>query len=328
MPIKYSVILFTYNPHKGFIKRIIQSIANLKVPIGAEVEYIISDNNSSNNWLEEILPEFSELRFIVFEESTQGKIYSILNAFSKAKGEYFVCLDDDNEIESHYLIGLDELIDSFPDVWSWGPAKIRVEFEDQIPEWLNHYHWLFQEKDRDEILIGNKRYWNGFYPSGTGLVINKEVGKEYIRNVESGKMTATCRKGGALTSGGDSQIVYCAIILGKHVGTSPNLIINHLTENRKTSIDYCRKLVFGVFSCGIYHIEVFPESKSRLVYKSKYLVLKQIVKEFIKCGFNLGDPHFNIRTARILADRYTWYECHGESLPLIYRVLIKKLKFK
>jgi glycosyltransferase involved in cell wall biosynthesis len=328
MSIKYSVILFTYNPHKGFIRRVLKSIANLDIGSAVQVEYIISDNNSSNNWIKEVLSEFSETPFQILEEKTQGKIFSIINAFSKAKGQYLVCLDDDNEIDENYLTKLDKLIEEYPDVWAWGPAKITVEFEDKIPEWLDCYHWFFQEKDRDEILFGNKRYWNGYYPSGTGLVIKQEVGKEYLKNVKKGKMTATCRKGGALSSGGDSQIVYCAILLGKYVGTAPQLIINHLTEKKKCTVDYCKKLVFGVFSCGIYHVEVFPEARERLVFKGQLIVLKKVFKEFVKSKFNLKDPHFNIRVSRLMADQYSWYESNGKELPKIYKAIIANLDLK
>ncbi len=163
-----------------------------------------------------------------------------------------MCLDDDNEIDSNYLIGLQELIQMHPHVWAWGPGKITVEYETKIPDWLVLYSWLFQEKNQDEVLFDNTKFWNIKYPSGTGLAIKKEVAQKYLENVKQNKMTATCRNGGGLTSGGDSQIVYCAIQLGKYAGTAPQLIINHLTEQKKDLFSLLQTVSFwGFFLCGI-----------------------------------------------------------------------------
>ncbi|WP_143961599.1 glycosyltransferase family A protein [Litoribacter populi] len=328
MPIKYSIILFTYNPHKGFIKRILQSIAKLKIPKDATVEYIISDNNSYNNWIDEILCEFDGIPFSILEEKKQGKIYSILNAFSKAKGEFLVCLDDDNEIDSNYLMGLQGLIQMRPHVWAWGPGKITVEYETEIPDWLDLYPWLFQEKNQDEVVFDNTKYWNIKYPSGTGLAIKKDVAQLYLENVNHNKMTATCRKGGALTSGGDSQIVYCAIQLDKYAGTAPQLIINHLTEQKKISLAYCKRLVFGVFSCAVYHVEVFEEAKVKLIYRSPYQILKEVTKELANRKFNLNHALFQLKLARLMADAYSWYESHGYQFPWFYKQIVKIFKIQ
>lgn len=326
--IDFSIILFTYNPHKGFVKRILQRIGELKIPKDSVIEYIISDNNSNNNWINEILPEFKHIPFKVLEESRQGKIFSILNAFSKAQGEFLVCLDDDNEVDSNYLIGLEELIEKYPKVWAWGPGKITVEYESAIPDWLNAYHWLFQEKDQKEVLFVKSRYWESIYPSGTGLTIRQEVAQRYLANVNQGLMTATCRKGGALTSGGDSQIVYCAIQLDKFAGTAPQLVVNHLTEDKKISLDYCKKLIFGVFSCSIYHVEVFEEAKSKLIYRSPLQIIGESAKELIKRKLNLKHPFFQLKLARFMADAFSWYESHGYEFPWFYKKVVKTLNIQ
>lgn len=81
-----------------------------------------------------------------------------------------MCLDDDNEIDSNYLIGLQELIQMHPHVWAWGPGKITVEYETKIPDWLVLYSWLFQEKNQDEVLFDNTKFWNIKYHPGPDLL--------------------------------------------------------------------------------------------------------------------------------------------------------------
>ncbi|MCL6261242.1 glycosyltransferase [Aquiflexum sp. TKW24L] len=323
--VDFSIIVFTYNPNIVIIRKVLDAVHKLQIPEDCKVEYIISDNNSKNGWKDIVIDEYAALlpSLQVLNTEKKGKVQSILNGYALCKGNYIVSIDDDNVIQSDYLLRLHELIKLYPQVWVWGPGTIQVKFVSDVPYWVSSQRWLFQEKAHTEVEFGNVQYWTSYYPSGTGFILKNEVAKLYLEKVKSGVMTSTHRSGESLASGEDSQIVYCALLMGYSAGVAPQLVLNHWTENEKANIQYCRKLVFGVFSCWKFHIQVFKDCIVHIPYDGYRKTNLFLIRELLKRRLNLRHPYFQLKLARKMADAYSYYECHDLKLPYLYKKLIQ-----
>jgi len=323
-----SVLLFTYNPDLVIIKRVLQSIQRLQIPESIEMEYLVIDNKSTSDWLIELKDEIKSFPFQVIEEKRQGLTFSRIKGFELAKGDWMICVDDDNELNPNFLIGLQALVADFSEVGVWGPGKITVEYHQASPIWVDKYKGLFQEKNFQEIQYGKEHHWMSYYPAGTGMCLSRKVAQAYLSHVASGKMTASDRKGKSLSSGGDSQVVYAGILSGKAAGVAPSLQVNHLIGEGKTNLNYMKRLNFGVSSCWPVHIEVFPDMKNSLNMPNFFDFLSFFFLNFWKSRFGYNAHRLQIPLARYMGTIYAYYEVNDLSLPFIYRKTIQFFNFK
>ena len=119
-------------------------------------------------------------------------------------------------------------------------------------EWINKYIGLLGCRDLgdDEIIseIQNSMIeeYPYFSPIGTGMCIRKSVFLTYLKEIENNDFRKNLgRKGNALTSGEDNDIVITALKSGWQVGYFPQLQIEHLIPQRRTSRDYLGSMNFA-----------------------------------------------------------------------------------
>ncbi|EKB48711.1 glycosyltransferase family A protein [Cecembia lonarensis] len=323
-----SIVVFIYNPDEWIIKKVLKALTELKIPQNGEVEYLLVDNNSQNNWKLILEREFTDFPFQLLVEKRQGLTFARQSGFEKSKGDLIVCVDDDNELSSDYLLSFLALREQYPEVGVWGPGIIKVEFHKDVPSKFNNFKAYYQEKAFDKVQFGTERIWMPYYPPGTGMCLTKEVANAYLGFVEKGRMTATDRKGRSLSSGGDSQVVYSAILLGKSAGTSPSLKLNHLTSKNKSNLNYLKRLQFGIYSCTPVHVEVFPELKEKIKKPKIYEFLDLVLRTFIKSRFGKNKSKFQLPLAKKLGIIQGYYDTYQLSVPWVYRFFINKLGLK
>lgn len=323
-----SIVAFIYNPDEWIIRRVLKALTKLSIPENAEIEYLLVDNNSKNRWELILEREFADFPFQRITEKRQGLTFARQTGFTRSNGDLIVCVDDDNELNRNYLLSLFTLKEQYPEVGVWGPGIIEVEFQKDAPLRFKNFKAYFQEKYIDEVQFGNEKKWMKYYPPGTGMCLTKEVANAYLEFLRIGKMTATDREGKSLSSGGDSQVVYSAILLGKSAGVSPSLKANHLTSKEKTSLSYLKKLQFGIYSCSPVHVEVFPDLKANIQKPRLSEFIKLFLESVIKSRFGFHPHKFFLPIAKDLALIYSYFEINSLPLPWIYDYLIKKLELK
>jgi glycosyltransferase involved in cell wall biosynthesis len=205
----FSVIICTYNPDKRILLRTLRSVAELTLAPSFSAEVLIVDNNSSNNFLNEnsIQKEIAGIsNCSVHTEKKQGLVYARLKGFDEAKGDWLVFVDDDNELEKNYLTGLNEAIQKNKTVLCWGPGKITVDFIDGAQVFVSKYFKaLFQEKDLAASATGNEKGWHSYYPTGSGLSIDRTILEIYKKHFTEGKINAVGRQGENLSSGEEKR---------------------------------------------------------------------------------------------------------------------------
>ncbi|MBD3627859.1 glycosyltransferase, partial [Cyclobacterium sp.] len=309
-------------------RKVLKSIKSLILPDNFYVEYLIVDNNSTNAWYECLNQELIGFPFHFIKEECQGLTFARKAGFQAAKGEYLICVDDDNQLDSNYLIRFESLIENFPNVGVWGPGFISVVFDDAAPKWVENYRGVFQEKSVKEICFGDEKKWMPYYPPGTGMCLHRRVADHYLYLVDTKRMTAVDRQGKILSSGGDSQLVYAGILLGYSAGIAPGLKVNHLISASKTNLNYIKKLTFAVFSCWPVHLEVFPDMNLPFDKPSFTKFIKYLFHLLWKSRFGIHPHRLQIPLARRMADIFSYYEVYKLEIPFFLKFVIRLFKFR
>jgi hypothetical protein len=269
MPDTVSIVIPTYNPERRILARTLSAVRSLEVPEGVEVDYVIVDNNSDPP-----IGQMSCVREFVassvarlVQEPAQGLTFARLAGIRATSGSVVVVFDDDNVPGRDYLQVVVRCMKALPWVGVWGPGRIDVELLDPVPASLQpRARTIHNERRHRFVSYGSvPASWQEYYPIGMGQVIRREVADQYRRAVEAGELSSTDRKGGCLTSGGDTQIVWQAINMGLAAGVHPGLRMTHLIPGRRATLHYMRRLAFG---CGLsYHpsmVQSFPGELKRL----------------------------------------------------------------
>lgn len=281
-----SMVVCTYNPSEEVFSRVLRAITRLKVPGNTRVECVLVDNNSNpplgrRAYIGQILDSLPWARII--REERQGLTHARICGISSTSAPIVIFLDDDNEADIDYLLAATQCLEEHPCVYAWGPGEITVEFLGRkIQEFRDEFAPLFQERKFECTQYGCvPRSWERYYPYGTGLIVRREVLAQYVLGVHSGRLSASDRNGAKLTSGGDAQLVWEAIKLGKAAGVCPNLRINHLIAAEKSTGSYIARQIYGTGSSYLPAlVESFPEAKAAMANSqiSNWSVAKKLAK--------------------------------------------------
>ena len=238
---RLSVIIPTYNPDQ---KRLAQTLDGLKNQSLAKHnwELIIIDNNSSNNFHEQLDPSWHPTAKVI-TETKQGLTYARLRGFNELTGDIIVMVDDDNILNSDYLEQAVSIFDKNPQVAAIGGKSLPL-FETQPPVWLHEFYGNLALRDlgNDLIIAG----WDNKYPDaapiGAGMAIRREALKSYIEKITSGKSNISDRSGTSLSSGGDNDMVLEILKSGWQVGYFPQLELQHIIPAQRMEVAYLARL--------------------------------------------------------------------------------------
>ena len=131
-----NVVLCTYNRSKSLIKTL-ESINQLRVTREIKWEFILVDNNSTDN-TKQIVLDFinkSQHEVIYCFEKSQGLSYARNAGIKLAKGSIVAFTDDDVLIENNWLTNMFDAFNSHEEPWCVG-GKILPIWGAVRPAWL------------------------------------------------------------------------------------------------------------------------------------------------------------------------------------------------
>jgi len=329
-----TVVVCSYNPEKEIFERVLIALADAARSVDSQNEYLIVDNNSAKPILEEeyvqqFLNKTGNSRVIV--ERKQGLTSARIRGIREAGREWLLFIDDDNEIESDYLSQSFGLIEKFPFLAAFNAGVIRVQYMGKVDEWfLQNGKSHFQESDIPFTIWGNDYKTFRHWPFGTGMLIMKDVCDSYVRKVNSGAFTLTDRKGSLLTSGGDGQLVSCALELGYGVGRARELKLNHLISSGKATMSYLTKMDYGIYySNELFLKECFPEELLPItrVKEIKILVnafFRQAIRAIIRNNYKTFSINLASQMGRLEGNRAAFKKSPSRFLRLVSRRFYKR----
>jgi glycosyltransferase involved in cell wall biosynthesis len=294
-----SILICTYNPAEQIFKRTLNSVASLNVPAALPIECIIIDNNSpvpigELAYVREFLDRCPWARVIT--EKQQGLTFARLAGIEASSNSIGIFIDDDNEVVPTYLETVTDLFSKYTNVGAWGPGNVNVEFMDSVSDWFrNNFQTVFQERHVRFNEYGCvPETWMSFYPVGTGLCVRREILEKYRAEVKNSNLSSSDRKGKALSSGGDIQLVWEGIKIGWAAGVSPALSVNHLIPANRSTLAYVKRLNFGTAASFLPCLySSFPDLKSTRVLPLSttsdimLVLIKTAIKYSLKFKLNL-----------------------------------------
>ena len=244
---KLSVVIPTHNPHARRLQRTLAALRAQNLAVD-EWECLLVDNASSPAITTEVLADGIPTNLRILREPVAGLTHARARGFTEARGGIAVLVDDDNVLAPDYLAQVLALFSGHPSVGVLG-GKSHPEFETPPAAWTAEFHGLLALRDLgDQPLIStglrppgaSRNEYPVFAPIGAGMAIRRAAWEAWLRSPTRHQLSD--RRGGELTSGGDNDIVFCAMKAGWEAGYFPALSLAHLIPPGRTTPGYLARL--------------------------------------------------------------------------------------
>lgn len=250
MPLVASVVIPTHNPHAG---RLARTLAGLRAQTLAadQWECLLVDNASSAAVDPASLVDDAPSNLRVVREPTLGLSSARRRGFAAAKGAVVVLVDDDNVLAPNYLSDVARIFDADPKLGAAGGPS-RPEFETPPEAWTREFFPLLALRDlgAKAIIAGLARSPEDTHyqyppsaPIGAGMALRRAAVAPWLESQGAG---LSDRRGTALTSGGDNDIVLSVLHGGWQVGYFPELALTHLIPAGRLDPHYLARLNRGI----------------------------------------------------------------------------------
>ena len=251
--LQFSVLIPTHNPHPGRLQRSLDGLRAQTLPTD-RWETVLIDNASSPalnavNW-----SAHAPANFRLAGEPAPGLSHARRRGFMEARGEFAVLVDDDNVLAPDYLATALAFFAAHPQVGALGGRSLP-EFEAAPPDWTTEFHPLLALRNlgtaplisRGLCPAGSARNeYPVFAPIGAGMALRRAAWSAWLDARRDHANLISDRRGSELTSGGDNDIVLCAMHAGWEVGYFPSLSLTHLIPAGRLEPDYLARLNRGI----------------------------------------------------------------------------------
>jgi glycosyltransferase involved in cell wall biosynthesis len=242
-----SVIICTHNPRQDYLESVLQALAEQDLAY-ADWELLLIDNASevpvASAWSIDWHPQGRIIR-----EEKLGLTAARICGFAAAQGEVLVFVDDDNVLNSNYLLDVQSIFQQHPQMGAIG-GKSVPQFEVTPESWMTEFYKVLAIRDFGNFVLASEAlqseqpvFYPDFAPAGIGLAIRREVFAAYLSEMQDDQARlALGRMGKQLTSGEDNDIVLSAMRQGWQVGYFPSLEITHLIAADRLEVNYLARL--------------------------------------------------------------------------------------
>jgi glycosyltransferase involved in cell wall biosynthesis len=239
-----SVIICTHNPRPKYLARVIKSLCGQTLSL-EQWELLIVDNASRKplTAAEWDLSWHPNARIV--REDEVGLSPARMRGMREATGKLLVFVDDDNLLDSNYLMEVLRIGREWPQLGVWG-GSIAPEFEVEPPDYIRSYLGLLALREIKSELWSNISTCDAAEPWGAGMCVRVCVAAEYCKLYTISTIRIGDRSGGNLLSGGDTEICYVACSLGLGKGLFPTLKVIHLIPKERFDEDYLVKITEGI----------------------------------------------------------------------------------
>lgn len=319
-----SIIICCFNSSIR-IRKTLSHIVNLEIPLGFSYEIILVDNNSSDDTTATALNYWKILNTSVplkiVSEIRPGLSFARRKGLSVCKGEYIILCDDDNWLSKDYLTINEKLFDTHPEVGIiGGNGKAVYEI---IPE-----KWFTKNNLARGLAIGKQAHQSGEILHkkkvvyGAGMVIRKKLFLEILNK----PILLSDRKGTRLSSGGDSELCYLAILAGYKLWFEESLSFQHYIPTNRCTIEYQKRLFYSKGYSAAY-LKLYQLIINNDPYLNKKYVWGRILYRKLYSFINLflNNNSFPIKKLSIL--NMAGYLIGHLSLTFRFNSLLKKIKY-
>lgn len=248
---KLSVIVPCHNPHPGRLARTLDGLAGQTIA-RTSWELLLVDNASHPCLTAKVFGNRDLPRTRLIEAPLLGLSHARREGFLHSDGEILVLVDDDNELAPDYLSESLRCFEKDPQLGALG-GKSLPEFEHLPPPEFQEFLALLALRDLGEVSLvsevglvyeGGRAQWPTMAPLGAGMALKREAVQTWLKRESAGLLSD--RKGGALSSGGDNDIVFHVLEAGWRVAYEPKLCLTHLIPSSRLEPKYLARLNHGI----------------------------------------------------------------------------------
>ncbi len=188
------------------------------------------------------------VRFRIVDEPIPGQGFARKRSFLTAEGSFFVMLDDDNILESHFLGRLLLLLKQYPQVAAV-TCFILPQWEIVPPDWLAEFGRGCLSYTH--AVLPTPRPPAGFWMGadrnnvprnpGGGMMIHRECAFQYLRTAGPEHLSIS-RTGSSLIACEDSDIWYTVLDSQGALVFHPRLVIYHVIPPSRLKFSYLWRL--------------------------------------------------------------------------------------
>ena len=245
-----SVIICAHNSHPGRLRRTLQGLRAQTLPAD-RWETLLVDNASTPALAPSAFAADSPANLRLVNEPAPGLSHARRRGFIEARGEFFVLADDDNVLDPGYLARVIAHFAAHAQVGALG-GPCRPEFEREPAPWQKEFLGLLALRDLGPVPViaglrppGEvKDSYPLCSPVGAGMALRRPAAQAWLDHADPSALTD--RRGGALTSGGDNDIVIHVLRAGWEVGYFPDLSQIHLIPAGRLDPAYLARLNRGI----------------------------------------------------------------------------------
>jgi len=294
-----SVILCTRDPHPGRLAQTLAGLAAQDLDL-SKWELLLIDNGSTPPLSPATLPPApGNLR--VIREPAPGLTPARLRGIDEARGDLLVFVDDDNVLVPAFLsTALSVFQANHRLAVAGGP--VSPEFEKPPEDWTREFFPLLalhnHGTERRLVAGAAGLPYPNCAPVGAGLCIRRDHALAYAQVVRTDPArTALDRRGGALTSGGDNDIVFTALHAGGDVGYFPELALVHLIPTGRLDPVYLARLNRGIQRSWVRVLHLHGQNPWRKI--PRWSVPLRALRAYIRTQAWRGPAH-RVRFAGLL----------------------------
>ena len=227
----FSVIICTHNPRADFLHRVLEGLKIQTLPKD-QWELLLIDNGSkeplASRWDLSWHP-----RGQVIREEELGLTAARLRGIRDSRGDLLVFIDDDNILQSDYLMECLSIEAQYGFLGAWG-GQVIPEYEVRPSEAIKPFLRYLLIRQFHEAKWSNTINFHETTPCGAGMCLRRGVAEEYVALLASDpRRKILDRKGELIFAGGDSDMALCARRIGLGMGLFPNLKLVHLIPKNR-----------------------------------------------------------------------------------------------
>jgi glycosyltransferase involved in cell wall biosynthesis len=259
---RFSVCVCTFN-RAHILPYCLDSLTKLKIPLGAEVEILVIDNNSTDH-TREVVDRYARLSPIAMRylhEGRQGLSIARNRAIDEARGDYLGFLDDECVVRPDWLEIAAADIDEFAPYIIGGPF-VGAILPGDAPRWFKTEYgdaYFFEKLERG--------YHKEFRAAAGNMFLHRRVceAERFDSSLgpkanEMGFGEETYLQDHFLSENSDAMVFY-----------EPRLVVAHYILPHKMSLRYFARRRMEIAAC--HHHIALRNLPVELIWSLAYLVL-------------------------------------------------------
>lgn len=305
-PESLSILIPTHN-RVALLRQALQSLMELSIPEGVDVELIVCANACTDDTIKLITPETKKLPFSVhcIEEPVPGLSTARNRLLKEARGEILAFLDDDIWVSRGWIAAMWEVLENYP-------ADMVTSKVDLWWQAVQKPRWLSRRAAHMLSCLDHGEHVCELFSAGEALS-NMAFRRSVLKSVP-GFRTDLGRSGRQMVAGDDTDFIARAMRAGHRMFYSPGAILLHWVAPERITRAYLGRAAAGIGTAKVLMLsEITPGTRWRLRLENGIKLPFYSVLELLSAtiGYQKGriNQHIRRKMCRGVLDALRQHPC-------------------